>query len=197
MIIGLTGGIGSGKSTVAQFFRELGVKVLDSDQITRRLMEPQTKAFHSIVQHFGPDIVKADGTLDRGKLRTRVFQSSSDRLFLEDLLHPEVKTEIEKERHASDSSPYFVVEIPLLIEAEFQDAVDRILVVDCSKETQIERVSKRDSSEHEEIKAIMESQVSREQRLQFADDVMENEGSLDALRQKVRSLHDQYIKLTG
>lgn len=196
MKIGLTGGIGSGKTTVAQCFRELGVVVIDSDQITRQLVEPNRPALQSIAQHFGPEILEPDGTLNRARLRARIFASLSDRRWLENLLHPLVKAEIERQAQRIPSGTYLVVEVPLLIEAHFQDAVDRILVIDCSLDIQKERAAHRDGSSPEIIQSIIDSQATRSERLTMANDVLENNGSLKELKRKVQTLHHYYIELS-
>lgn len=197
MIIGLTGGIGSGKSTVAQAFRQLQVEVIDSDQITRRLVEPNQPAYAEIVDHFGKGIIQADGSINRPKLRSIVFESQVERQWLEALLHPLVKSEILKLRENSKPGKYTVVEIPLLFEAEFQDAVDRILVVDCSEATQLERVLLRDALPQRTLQGILKSQTNRGLRLKYANDVIENEGSREDLKIRVLTLHNYYNELSN
>lgn len=196
MIIGLTGGIGSGKSTVAQIFRELGVFVLDSDQITRQLVAPNQPALDSIVHHFGSNILQPDGALNRVKLRSIIFSSEKERLWLEDLLHPLVKKQILRYADKIPKGHYLVVEIPLLVEAHFQDAVDRILVVDCAVDLQIDRVSQRDTTSRSDIQLIIDSQTSRANRLTEADDVVDNNSTRMELKRKTEALHHYYIELS-
>lgn len=195
MIIGLTGGIGSGKSTVAQFFRDLKVTVIDADHITRQLVAPDQPAFKKILHHFGPSILQKEGTLNRALLRDRLFESLEDRKWLEALLHPLVKAEISTLSFHTPKGHYTVVEIPLLFEAECQDLVDRILVVDCFPAKQIERVMQRDGATQLGVEAIMATQTTRENRLTAAHDVIENEGSREALKAKVLAIHHYYNEL--
>lgn len=197
MIIGLTGGIGSGKSTVAQYFRSLNIEVIDSDQITRQLMANGKEAYHRIVEHFGDKILQKDGSIDRSKLRSIVFEATEERKWLENLLHPEVKEEILKIKTNIPKGKYIVVEIPLLIEADFQDAVDRVLVVDSSESLQIARVKERDALTVSTLEAIMKTQVDRAKRLTFADDVIENEGTRDELKARVKNLANYYSELSN
>lgn len=195
MIIGLTGGIGSGKSAVGQIFRQLKVEVLDSDQITRQLVEPNQPAQTAIIEHFGPQILLKDGSLNRAKLRSIIFESPEEKKWLEKLLHPLVKEQVLKLREILTPGNYIVIEIPLLIEADFQDAVDRILVIDCSEELQKERVMKRDGMPAETLKNILKSQTDRSTRLRQATDVIVNEGSKEELKTKVLNLHHYYHEL--
>jgi len=205
MIVGLTGGIGCGKSTLAQLFRELNVPVIDSDQITRELVAPGQPALKAIVQHFGESILNQDGSLNRSKLRSLIFQSASERLWLESLLHPLAKEEILRLRekilagHYSEqhSHNYIIVEIPLLIETHFEHAVDRILVVDCDESLQIERVAARDGVPHTAIQDILKTQANRSDRLAKANDVVVNDGSLEDLKSKVNALHRHYHELNN
>jgi dephospho-CoA kinase len=196
MIVGLTSGIGCGKSTVAKFFREWGVSVIDSDQITRQLVALEQPALKAIVQHFGIDILQHDGTLNRIRLRSIIFESLHDRQWLENLLHPLVKEEILKQCALIPLGNYAIVEVPLLIEANFQTIVDRVLVVDCLAEIQIARVSKRDATPPDVIQAIINSQVTRIERLAQANEVIENNGTLEELKHRVEKLHHYYIKLS-
>lgn len=203
MIIGLTGGIGCGKSTVAQLFRELNIPVIDSDQITRELVAPHQPALKAIVEHFGESILNQDGSLNRPKLRSLIFEFPEDRVWLENLLHPLAKEEIltlgQKifAGHYSDHSvqKYIIVEIPLLIEAHFEHAVDRILVVDCNEAQQVERVARRDGVPINAIQAIVNNQTNRSVRLSKAHDVILNEGSKEELKAKVKALDQLYREL--
>ncbi len=196
MIIGLTGGIGSGKSTVAKMLRKLGAAVIDSDQIAHQLLMPHQPSFTQVIEHFGPSILQANGLLDRTKLRIIIFNTPAERHWLEQLLHPLIKAEILKQAAGISAKTYLIVEIPLLIEANFQDSVDRILVIDCPEDCQIERIMQRDSVSREEAQNALQTQTSREQRLAKADDILQNSETLDKLKKKVEALHQYYIKLT-
>ncbi len=195
MIIGLTGGIGSGKSTVAQIFRDLKITVIDADQITKRLVAPGEAALDSIVSHFGPTILQPNGELNRAKLRSRIFESVEERRWLEKLLHPLVKADILKCATLISPGEYCVVEIPLLIESQFEGAVDRILVVDCLESQQIDRVAIRDAIPRSSIAAILRTQADRKTRLAMADDIISNDTTRDVLKQQVRTLHIYYSEL--
>lgn len=195
-LVGLTGGIGSGKSTVAEFFRSFHVKVEDADQMTRSIVLPDQPALKEIIQHFGKEILRADGSLDRDQLKSRIFKSDKERLWLENLLHPLVKKIILNLKKDIMPGEYRVVAIPLLVETHFESAVDRVLVVDCKPSQQIERVQKRDGLSFSDIQAIMKTQASQEDRLSKADDIIENEGSLEDLKSKVWALHQKYSLLT-
>lgn len=201
MIIGLTGGTGSGKSTVAQYFRDCGILVIDTDKIARQLLETDQPILKEVIQHFGPKILQKDGTLNRAKLRMIVFESEADRHWLEALLHPLIKEKIlqySKNQNANTekSNSYFVVEIPLLFEAKFEDVVDRVLVVDCHSDFQIERIQKRDATPIDVIQKMIQSQIDRDTRLKKANDVIENTGDREALKNKVLALHYFYIELS-
>jgi dephospho-CoA kinase len=195
MIIGLTGGIGCGKTTVAEYFRSLGANVISSDEITRQLVTPEQPATRDLVKHFGETILKPDGTLDRNKLRVLIFESPKERKWLERLLHPLIKDEIVKLARDIPKGQYLLVEAPLLIESDFQGSVNRILVVDCNTSQQIERISKRDGFLPHEVQAIIDTQVDRGTRLALANDVIENEGDREELKNKVKTLHLYYIEL--
>lgn len=201
MIIGLTGGIGSGKSTVAQYFRDCGVLVIDTDEIARQLLEAEQPSLKEVVQHFGKEILQKDGSLNRAKLRTRIFESTAERHWLETLLHPLIKAKVLQYSHDQKSNtektvPYFIVDIPLLLEANFEDIVDRILVVDCPSNIQIERIQKRDAMPINVIQQIIQTQVDRNTRLQKADDIIDNTDALETLKNKVLALHRHYIELS-
>ncbi len=200
MMIGLTGGIGSGKSTVAGYFRDLGIGVIDTDEIAKKLLEPEEPLFKKVVQHFSEKILEKNGTLNRSKLRTLVFESVTDRHWLETLLHPPIKGKVlqyanDQRFEKENKMPYLIVEIPLLIEAHFEDIVDRILVVDCPPKLQIERIQERDAMPLKMIQQIMTTQVDRGKRLQKADDVIENIDDKATLKNKVLALHHYYIEL--
>lgn len=194
--IGLTGGIGSGKSTVCGLFQKLGVPVIDTDLIARELVEPGSAALQKIVALFGQQLLHADGSLDRARLRQRVFSDKEQLMQLEQLLHPLIREEMEQ-RIRTLRSPYVLLAIPLLLEKEWQHSLDRVLVVDCSESLQRERVAKRDGSSAETIEHIIARQIPRSQRLAAADDIINNNGTIASLQQQVESLHQRYLSLAG
>jgi len=194
--IGLTGGIASGKSTVADRFAELGIEVIDADRIARELVKPATPLLERIRKELGEEFIDGEGKLDRRRLREHVFTHPEARARLEAILHPAIRSEMEA-RARKSTSPYVVLVIPLLVEKELQDLVDRILVVDLPETEQLARVCKRDRVDPEQARRILASQASREQRLAAADDVIDNAGSKDALRRAVDELHLEYLELAG
>ncbi len=191
--VGVTGGIGCGKTTVAGLFAELGVPVIDADQVARDVVRPGEPALAALVAHFGPDIL-VHGQLDRSRLREHVFASETERRWLEQLLHPRVYEAMERQVQSLDS-PYCLLVVPLLLETGRRDFVDRLLVVDCSEATQAERVRARDGMTPAMLERIRAAQMSRQLRVQAADDVLVNEGDLEALRGQVEALHRQYRAL--
>jgi dephospho-CoA kinase len=194
LIIGLTGSIGSGKSTVAKLFAERGVPVIDADIVARAVTEPHTLTYDHIVAHFGVSILQADGRLNRAKLREIIFTQPEERRWLESLLHPEILKQMQT-AIAALHAPYCIAVIPLLLEVNAATFIQRILVVDVPETMQLERAVLRDKSTHEQIKSIIKTQVSREVRLAHADDIINNAGTLDALIEQVDALHQQYLKL--
>ncbi len=196
LVIGLTGGIGSGKTTVADEFAKLGVTLIDADLLSREVVEPGTPALAAIAQRFGPTILADNGFLNRAELRQIVFANQDHKIWLEQLLHPLIR-ELMLARIQSADSPYCILVSPLLLETDQSALVQRVLVVDVSAETQLSRTLQRDSSSAETIKAIMAAQISREARLAKADDVISNDGSMDSLKTKVLTLHNQYLELSG
>lgn len=193
-IIGLTGGIGSGKTAVANCFRELGIKVVDADQGSREVVKPGMPALDQIAEHFGPQFILPDGNLNRPLMRGKIFNDSCAKQWLESLLHPLIR-EWTIQELMSASSPYAILESPLLFEMNQHKQVNRTLVVDVPVEVQIERASKRDSSNPEQIKAIVAAQMSREDRLRLADDILDNTCTLTALASSTAELHDRYLQL--
>jgi dephospho-CoA kinase len=192
--IGLTGGIASGKSTVTQRFVELGVPVIDADVVSRAVVEPGTQGLALVVKRFGPQVLDANGGLDRRALRTVIFNDSASRQALDAILHPLIRVEMEKQVAAA-SGPYVVMAIPLLIEGgNPRRRVDRVLVVDVDETLQIQRVLQRDGVSLEQARAILASQASREARLAAADDVISNVGTVAELRQAVDRVHEQYLQ---
>lgn len=196
-LVGLTGGIGSGKSLVAKLFLTHNVTVKDADQITRDLVAKGQPALQKIVEHFGEQILYPDGSLNRTKLKNQIFQSESERIWLEELLHPLVKQEILFLKEQVPIGKYWVIAIPLLVETHFETAVDRVLVVDCPIEQQIARVMKRDGIPRSDIEAIINIQAKREYRLSKADDIIINNGTESELEAQVLDLHQKYSLLTN
>lgn len=194
LIIGLTGGIGSGKSTVGTLFNALGITVIDADQLTRQLVEPGKPAYHSIVKKFGYSILKSDKTIDRAKLRHLIYQDADTKKWIESLLHPLVR-KLMSTQAATSKSPYTILMIPLLLESEPNPLIDRILVVDCDEKIQIDRVKSRDHFSEEEVKRILACQVSRTDRLKKADDIIINLTDLTSLKDQITKLHSFYLSL--
>ncbi|EMB4082416.1 TPA: dephospho-CoA kinase [Klebsiella aerogenes] len=194
--VALTGGIGSGKSTVADEFAHLGVTVIDADIIARQVVEPGTPALLAIAERFGPQMINDDGSLNRRRLRERIFAHSEDKAWLNALLHPLIQQETRRQMQAS-TSPYLLWVVPLLVENRLTDKADRVLVVDVPKEMQIERTIRRDGVSREHAEHILAAQATREQRLAAADDVIENMGSADAVASHVARLHEKYLMLAS
>lgn len=192
--IGLTGGIGSGKSTVADCFARLGVTVIDSDVIARELVSPGGEALQRIIDTFGAGVLQADGSLDRTALRRRIFGDDEARRQLESILHPRIRHELQT-RVAEAAGPYVVLVIPLLVEQNWMSEVDRVLVVDCSPQTQISRTMARDHVSKEEARAVLKHQASREQRLACADDVIDNDSNRRDLDEIVAQLDRRYRQI--
>ena len=192
--IGLTGGIASGKSTVSRMFSELGIAVIDADELSRQVVEPGTRGLAAVVRRFGPDVLDADGRLNRAALRARIFADPAARRDLEAIMHPLIRAAMD-EQAAAVPGPYVVLAIPLLVEGGRSDRVDRLLVVDVDEATQIARVVSRDGVPESQARAILAAQASREQRLRAADDVICNGGSVAELRHSVEILHQRYLEL--
>jgi len=196
LVVGLTGGIGSGKTTVANMFAEHGVPIIDADVVARNVTTPDKPAFASIVKHFGHDVVLANGTLDRNKLRHLIFHDPKQRLWLEKLLHPQIREEMHKQIQQM-SAPYCVAVIPLLLEVEFYSFINRILVVDAPENDQINRVMQRDNSSKADVEAILKSQAHRKDRRAKAHDIITNDGAIADLALQVEKLHEMYTKMGG
>lgn len=192
--IGLTGGIGSGKSTIASLFTMRGVPVIDTDEIARSLTEPGQECYDEIIRAFGDAILDESRRIDRNKLRERVFDSADERQRLEAVLHPRIRA-IVRDKLATLEAPYVVVVVPLLIESGFVDLVDRVLVVDAPENVQIQRTTTRSGLSEPEIRKIMSAQASRAQRLQQANDVIENNGDRKQLEAEVERKHQWYLSL--
>ncbi len=194
--VGLTGGIASGKSTAAERFAELGAEVIDADRIARELVEPGTPLLERIRRSFGETFFDAEGRLDRRRLREHIFAHPEERARLEAILHPAILKEMER-RAAASRAPYVVLVIPLLVEKGLQERVDRVAVVDLPEADQIERLRARDGTDPEQARRILASQAGRAQRLAAADDLLDNSGSRQALRQAVDALHRRYLELAN
>ncbi|MEX0976793.1 MAG: dephospho-CoA kinase [Woeseia sp.] len=194
MRIGLTGGIASGKSTVADMFADKGVPVIDTDVIAREVVEPGEPALAEIVKLFGPDVIDAEGSLRRRHLRDLVFADDARRKSLEAILHPRIRAAAVAQAD-SLGGPYQIVVVPLLVESPIKEQMDRILVVDCSEEVQLARLLQRDSENAAQAKRMLAAQASRAERLEIADDIVVNDGSLEETARQVDELHRQYRRL--
>ncbi|HDS9361085.1 TPA: dephospho-CoA kinase [Enterobacter chengduensis] len=195
-IVALTGGIGSGKSTVADAFSRLGITIIDADVIARQVVEPNTPALKAIEARFGSTILNDDGTLNRRRLREYIFSDSSEKDWLNSLLHPIIHQETQRQIAAS-TSPYCLWVVPLLVENQLQKKANRVLVIDVSPETQIQRTMARDRVSREHAEQILSAQATREARLAVADDVIDNNGAPDAIASDVARLHAQYLKFAA
>lgn len=196
LVVGLTGGIGSGKSAAAALFAQRGVHVVDADDAARWVVEPGTPGLAGLVQLFGTDILQADGQLDRAALRALIFAEPAKRKQVEQLLHPLIRQALD-DNLASAQTPYAILVSPLLIEAGQYQRVQRVLVVDVPEALQLQRVLQRDGVDETQVRAILAAQLSREQRLQHADDIIRNDGTLEQLEQQVDLLHQQYLQHAG
>ena len=195
-VLGLTGGIGSGKSAAADAFAELGVATVDADHAARWVVEPGRPALSKIVDRFGKGILLEDGQLNRAALREHVFAEPEQRQWLEELLHPLIRDEIQQFLAAAQS-PYTILVSPLLIESGQYKTVERVLVVDVPTELQLARALQRDQVPEAQLRAIMQLQLERDERLKYADDVLCNTGDKAALYEKVGRLHEYYLSLKG
>lgn len=195
LVIGLTGGIGSGKTTVANGFEKLGVPLIDADLIARELVEPGRTALEEVRAVFGAECLTKEGRLDRAHIRQRIFSDDSLRQRLEAILHPVIRKRI-KALTAEIKAAYCIVVIPLLLETGQNDLVDRILVVDAPEKEQLKRVAARDKLSHNAIIRIMQTQADRETRLAAADDIIVNNSDLETLTSHIRSLHRRYLELS-
>ncbi|RBH57004.1 MULTISPECIES: dephospho-CoA kinase [Pseudomonas] len=195
-ILGLTGGIGSGKSAAAQHFIDLGIHTVDADHAARWVVEPGRPALAKIAEHFGPSVLQADGQLDRAALRTLIFEAPEQRRWLEALLHPLIGEEIAKHL-ARAQSPYAILVSPLLIESGQYKNTQRVLVIDAPQALQIQRTQQRDQTSEQQVQAILKVQASREERLRHADDVLVNDRDQAWLRSEVERLHHFYLTLRG
>ncbi|MDV6316021.1 dephospho-CoA kinase [Idiomarina sp. HP20-50] len=194
-VVGLTGGIGSGKSATTAQFETLGITVIDADIVARQVVMPGTPCLKAIAEHFGPQILSQEGQLDRKALRQKVFSNPEEKNWLNELLHPAIRQEILTQLEQAQS-PYAILSAPLLLENGLEQYCQRVIVVDVPETTQIERTVQRDDSPRTEVEAIMAAQLSREKRLEKADDVLHNDGSLEMLQKQVNDLHQRYLAAT-
>lgn len=192
--VGLTGGIASGKSTVADMFAELGIPVIDTDVIAREVVAPGQPALEEIRNRFGDHMIDASGNLDRAAMRREIFANEDARHDLESILHPRIGEETRRRADAA-GGPYQIIVVPLLTTSRLIDFVDRVLVVDCDEDTQIERLLARDTETIEQARRILAAQANREERLAIADNVIDNSGSLDATRREIIRLDALYRRL--
>lgn len=193
-VVGLTGGIGSGKTTVANLFAELGITLVDADIVARDVVASGSVGLAQIVEHFGPTILLENGELDRAALREKIFSAPAEREWLNSLLHPMIRTEMLSQLKKATSS-YAILVVPLLFENGLDRLVNCTLVVDISPELQTQRTIKRDSVSAEQVEKIIGSQASRAEKLSKADDVIDNHGTVSALKSKVAKLHQKYLTL--
>jgi len=196
LVIGLTGGIGSGKTTVCNYFSTLGVPIIDADIAAREVVQPGQPGLEQIIALFGQDILTPDGTLDRDKLRELIFTNATSRKNLEAILHPLIRKQMD-EKLADLKAPYAILAIPLLLETNRRDGIDRILVVDADESQQITRAAERDSTKEKQIRAIIAAQCNRKDRLKAADDVIYNSGDLEQLKNQVIDTHNLYLRLAA
>ena len=195
-IVGLTGGIGSGKSTVSQGFQALGIKVVDADYASRAVVEPGMSALSEIAQHFGDNFLLTNGELDRAALRAVIFANAEEKYWLERLLHPLIRDWIVGQLQ-SDRGPYVILESPLLFETNQFQLVNTVLLIDLPVELQLERASMRDSSEIEQIQHIIDSQMSRKEKLSKADWIFDNALNQDTMEKRIETLHAKFLALAN
>jgi dephospho-CoA kinase len=194
LIVGLTGGIASGKSAVASMFLELGATLVDTDVVAREVVAPGEPGLAAVRAEFGPSVFRASGELDRAGLRSIVFGDTSKRRKLESLLHPLIRARVLR-KLGDVEAPYAIIVVPLLVETDFATLVDRVLVVDCPEAMQLERLMKRDAVPRTEAVAMVRAQADRATRLKAAHDVIDNSGARDATRRQVGELHRRYLEL--
>ncbi|CAK9886022.1 MAG: Dephospho-CoA kinase [Candidatus Erwinia impunctatus] len=195
-VVALTGGIGSGKTTVANLFAEYGVDIVDADIIAREIVEPGMPAWRALKAKFGPSLFSADGKLDRAALREHIFSHPEDKTWLNTLLHPLIQTETQRQL-AECLSPWSLWVVPLLVENNLQHLADRVLVVDVDRDTQLSRTINRDGISHYQAEAIFAAQASRESRLAIADDIIDNSGPPSAVRARIAQLNQHYHQLAA
>ena len=191
-VLGVTGGIGSGKTAVTNAFSDLGITIVDADIAARSVVKQGSEGLKQIEEHFGSDILLKDGSLNRAKLREIIFSNPDEKTWLENLTHPLIREEIKQGLHNSQS-PYTILVSPLLVESGQNTFVNRVLVVDAPTELQVERTSQRDNNTPEQVQAIINAQADRETRLSYADDIIINDQDLAHLKREVAKLHQQYL----
>ena len=194
--VALTGGIGSGKSTVANAFADLGINIIDADIIARQVVEPGTPALKAIAEHFGSEVIATDGSLQRRILRERIFSDPDEKKWLNALLHPLIQQETQRQFQQA-TSPYLLWVVPLLVENALYKKADRVLVVDVTPETQLRRTMQREDVTREHVEQILAAQATREARLAVADDVIDNNGAPDAIVSDVARLHALYLQFAS
>lgn len=194
--VALTGGIGSGKSTVANAFADLGIQIIDADIIARQVVEPGKPALDAIAAHFGPELISADGTLHRRRLRERIFADPQEKAWLSALLHPLIQQETRRQLQQATSA-YVLWVVPLLVENGLYRQANRVLVVDVTPETQLSRTMQRDDVTRAHVEQILAAQATREARLAVADDVIDNNGAPDSIMSDVARLHARYLQLAS
>jgi len=198
LTVGLTGGIGSGKSTVSDLFSNLGVPIIDTDLISHRLLEPDQSGYEKVVAHFGDKLLGKDQQIDRRQLRRVVFNDEAEKLWLEATLHPIIYQQTQQQIEQLEATAYAIVVIPLLFETDFRALLDRILVIDCCPETQIRRLTARDHIDLKLARLMLAQQWTNQARLERADDVIHNGSDLDMdLDQQVAKLHHKYLLLAA
>ncbi|MGR5287243.1 dephospho-CoA kinase [Vibrio maritimus] len=196
-VVGLTGGIASGKTTVANLFHhEFGIELVDADVVARDVVEVGSEGLNALAQHFGSDILQTDGSLDRAALRARIFANDEEKQWVNNLLHPMIRQQMQQRLNAS-TSPYTLLVVPLLIENGLQSMADRVLVVDVAADTQIYRTMTRDGVPEQQVRSILKAQVDRDTRLMHADDVIDNNTDNAQLLPQVTQLHQKYLALCG
>ncbi len=195
--IGLTGGIGSGKSSATEIFKKLGIPVIDADVIAHQLTSPGTEALLEISEQLGDQFITSQGELNRKQLAHYVFDHPDEKMVLENILHPRVRDSINSKLQKLISSPYVILAVPLLLETNFTELVDRILVINAPENIRIQRVTSRDDRSTEEVKTIMEHQIDEKTRLEKADDILDNSGTLNELESLIEQLHRQYLQISG
>ncbi|GAC20227.1 dephospho-CoA kinase [Paraglaciecola arctica BSs20135] len=193
-VVGISGGIGSGKTTVTDLFAKYGIDVIDADVIAREVVEPGTPALEAIVAKFGESVLDQAGSLDRAKLRTLVFEDTEVKNWLNQLLHPAIREQMLLQTQQAKSA-YCLLSVPLLVENKLYQQVDRVVIVDVDEQTQLQRTLLRDKTNEPQIRAIMSAQATRQQRLAVADDVIDNNGKADDLGKQVAQLHQGYLQL--
>ncbi len=196
--VGLTGGIGCGKSTVARLFAELGVAIIDTDQISHQLTQSKGSAITAIRAKFGDQYIAADGAMDRDKMRELVFSDTAAKQHLEEILHPLILAQALRQLELASHSSYQIMVVPLLLETSaFRKLMQRVLVIDCSESEQIARVTRRNQLNEQQVRTIISRQIPRAERLSLADDIIENHAGLDMLKMRVTDLHKHYLGMAG